>query len=488
MDDGIPVEWLQEEPQQIINRAGKLLLEEDPTNCTTARRLCEIVMGIDRGNAGLVYMVGTSYMRQSRWAFAEQWFRRAVDLDDNFAPAWNNLGWCYQQEGRNDEAKAMFHKAADLAPTMAEVKNNLATLYVNNGTPEEAIKQLSAALKLAPDNPDAQWNLGLANLEKKNWAEGWAGYRAGMINDVRSSQKRKLRIYPQHKDMPYWDGEKNQKLVIYGEQGVGDEILGASMLADVAEHLDGEIVYECHPRLVEIMRHSFPGLSIYGTRKIPSDQVFWPQWEEVNAKIPILGLGEYFRTQDSDFPRKPYLVSFEEKVKSYQEKFSSVKKPVIGFSWKGGSALTRHDLRSIPLEMFIEGVIKRFDAHWVSLQYDPAARIGWNTPIVADAEKRFGVEMHHDEWVVNDLDECYGGLIHALDHVVTVNTSLVHACGAYGVDCTVLTPSRPAWRYNIEGEEMIWYGDNVRQLRQKEGDWEPVLSRLVAELEEKFSD
>ena len=57
----------------------------------------------------------------------------------------------------------------------------------------------------------------------------------------------------------------------------------------------------------------------------------------------------------------------------------------------------------------------------------------------------------------------------------------MHGCGAIGQRCWTLTPSKPAWRYSLEGDKMVWY-DSVRQLRQENG-WESLIARLSQELD-----
>ena len=486
--DLIPPEWLNETPQQIIERAAELLKSEDMREVEQACKLCEVILSLDRHNAGILFLTASCYMRQGRWAFAEHWFRRSIDEitddlpDESTAPMYCNLGYCLQQEGRNEEAAVCFKKAVELHPEQSEYLNNLGTLFVNNGTPQEAIETCTASLKVDPCNHDALWNRGLAYLEMGMWKEGWEGYKSGLTPDIRSSQKRKQRTYPQFPELPYWDGTRGKKIVLYGEQGVGDEILATSMLGDVAQ--ENDVIYEAHPRLVNIMRHNFGNqFPIYGSRKIPQEEVMWPNWEKPEAKLAILGLGEHYRQKDEDFPRQIYLKPFDGLVDKYKEKMRKMgARPKIGISWKGGSVLTRHDLRSIPIGL-MQDMFKSVDADWISLQYDNADRPGWNTPIVEGFEKDTGICLNHDTEVINDLDECYGGLIHALDLVISVNTSLIHACGAFGVPCWVLTPKRPAWRYNIEGERMAWYGDHIRQIRQTEDDWEPVIQQVTAQLQ-----
>ena len=81
-----------------------------------------------------------------------------------------------------------------------------------------------------------------------------------------------------------------------------------------------------------------------------------------------------------------------------------------------------------------------------------------------------------------DYDET-AALVSSLDLVITACQSVLHLCGALGVPCWVLTPSKPDWRLGLERDHMAWYGDWVRLYRQKEGeDWGPVIERVAEDV------
>lgn len=480
--------------EELLKRACDLTDAEELDGIPEAFSIYEFLLQHDRDNHGLVFLLGVCFMRQKRWRLAEIFFQRALDMAKrkgvDFAEAHNNMGFVLTAENYNKEALEHFDRAIDLKDDEPAFYNNKATLYVNAGQPNTCLEWTNKALALKPDDPDALWNRGLANLELGNWADGWSGYRAGLQITKWSTGRRKRRQYHEG-GTPLWDGTPGKTVVIYGEQGVGDEILAASMIPDMEKVAN--VIYETHPRLVDIMRYSFgERFPIYGTRK--ETDVLWPPFHHIDAQLPIMQLGEYFRRRDADFPRTPYLKPYPGFVESYRSRLASLgPKPKIGISWKGGGITTRHDLRSLPLDRWLP-IFASIDADWFSLQYDPAERPGLNAPIVEQFHNDHGVELHHWPDVLNDLDECYGGFLHALDLVISVNTSIVHACGAYGIPCWTLTPSRCAWRYNVPGavsvgdERMIWYGDHVRQYRQKGVNWDAVIQRVADDLRAWYAE
>lgn len=477
---------VQEHVEGLIRDVTSTLLggEISKDDFFRAENNLETVMTIDRDNPGLPFLLGSLYMRVGRLAMAEHWLWRSINMKPDFNEAYNNLGFVCQQEGRQKEAIGHFQKALELKPDCVEIINNVATQYVNNGTPDKAIEVCEQALALDPKALDPQWNKALALLEKGEWKEGWEGYRVGLAlaDSSASTQHRKVRHYGEENAVPYWEGTADKSVAIYGEQGVGDEIMGMSMLPDAIGN--AQVVLEAHPRLVNLARLAFgEQIPIYGTRKANWRELSFVKWHKVDAKCPILNLGGLYRNEASAFPKTPYMKPFPHLVERFGNQLSELgPKPKIGISWKGGSVRTRNDLRSIPLNLWEELLKSYPEVDWVSLQYDQADQMGHNAPIAAGFSKHTGIPLHHWQDAINDLDYCYGGLIHALDLVISVNTSLVHACGAMGVRCWSLTPSRPAWRYGLQGREMPWYGSHVQLYRQKGDDWGKVFDKVKVDL------
>ena len=57
---------------------------------------------------------------------------------------------------------------------------------------------------------------------------------------------------------PRWNGERvDGTLLVWGEQGLGDEILHASMIPDLMART-GSLMLEVEPRLVRCSRARFP--------------------------------------------------------------------------------------------------------------------------------------------------------------------------------------------------------------------------------------
>lgn len=387
----------------------------------------------------------------------------------------NALGTCYKHENKIEEARRYFLEAQSHIPLNADIQNNLGTIYINEGRPDKALEYLDLAIGISPNHPQARWNKSLAHLELGNYQEGWPLYDAGFDAKVRWERNYTL----PHNPLPRWNGEPGKNLIVYGEQGIGDEILFASCLPELIG-MSKSIVLDCHKYLQRLFINSFPGIDIYGTRE---DQVI--NWNSnadgtyrypFDAKVALGSLPAFFRPNIESFPGKPYIKPEVDKEAEWALKLSKLgPKPKIGISWIGGHKRTRIEVRSMRLEQMLP-IFKAVDADFISLQYTDCLQE------ITEFEAKHGIKIHyfpeatHSQQYANNA-----ALVANLDLVITVCTSVVHLAGSMGVPTWVLTPSRPAWRYRLDLDYMPWYGKTVTLFRQASDstDWTPVVEEVA---------
>ena len=74
-----------------------------------------------------------------------------------------------------------------------------------------------------------------------------------------------IRNYAQH-ELPEWDGSPGKTVIVYGEQGIGDEIMFASLLPEMIRDCK-QVIFDCHKKLHRLFAASFPMIDIYPTRE-----------------------------------------------------------------------------------------------------------------------------------------------------------------------------------------------------------------------------
>lgn len=392
----------------------------------------------------------------------------------------NALGSCYKHENLTARARAYFEEAQAMIPTNPDIQNNMCTLYINEGNPEKALEHADTALSIEPSHAQAHWNRSLALLEMGRYKEGWLEYDWGVRADVRA--ERNYSKIP----IPFWDGSKGKRLIVYGEQGIGDEILFASMLPELIKD-SSSVVFECHRKLHTLFANSFPSLDIYPTRE--DAMVTWPLKSNgsprytFDAKISIGSLGRFYRNALPDFPGTPYLEPTSESRLTWAERLATLPPgPKIGISWIGGHKRTRVEVRSVELEKLLP-ILSQKGCTFISLQYTPCEAE------LEQLEQKHGIKIHHwPEAVYSSNYDDTAGLVANLDLVISVATSVIHLAGAMGIPCWVLTASRAAWREYYGGDACPWYS-SLTMFRQAHGsvDWEPVIAEVAEKLGELLS-
>lgn len=490
-------------PAKSPNRFYQAIELEQQQKLKEAAEIYISLMDDHFGNSALAAALGMNYAVQGKHGLANQLLNYALNTSEKLiddmkaldvkpdvdpkrflklkrAELCNAIGTTWKHENKTDKARYWFERARDIfGEPNADIENNLATLYINEGHPERAMAHLEAAIAKQSDHAQARWNRSLANLEMGNYGAGFDEYHWGKRAAVRLDRK-----FDNRREIPDWDGTKGQRIVVYGEQGIGDEILFASCLPDLIRD-SRQVVFECHKKLHRLFCATFKELDIYGTRE--DEQIQWPFSNgqpryQFDAKIAIGDLPKFYRRELVDFPGTPYIKCSTEAELRWAQKLNEVftdGKPVIGINWIGGMKKTRVEVRSLTLEQMLP--ILSQDAHFVSLQYTDCANE------IYEFERKCGIKIHHwQEAAQNDHYDETAGLVANLDLVITNCSSVVHLGGSMGVPTFVLTPSRPAWRYRLDLDYMPWYGRTVTLFRQspESTKWEPVVAEVAAQLTE----
>ena len=415
------------------------------------------------GNHKLMYYLGTIAAAENEFGLSIVLLTAACTIKPDFHPLVN-LGGAFRNLMMMEQAEAVWKKALEapnpkewdagqIAQERANLWANIAGLYVNVGNPQGALDASAKALDLDPNCAAAWANRALGHLELGQWKEGWAGYEWSIKTGMR-----RLKDY----GVPIWDGSPTDTLIVCGEQGVGDEIMFASMLPDLPVK---KLVLDCHPRLENLFKRSFPDADVYPFRKSPDASLsrHYP-----GAKCILIGsLGQYVRA-NGEFPRTPYL-------KAPAAKPGDTGRPRVGIAWTGGTLKTNVTDRSLSLEA-LKPILETPGIDFYSLQYQDSAP----KEVCALAEQGIRIS-HFPGWVQSfDYDKT-AQFVAGLDLLITPCTTIVHLAGALGVPVWCLTPKRVAWRYGITGD-MPWYGSVKLYRQEEEGDWKPVLERVTADL------
>ncbi len=88
-----------------------------------------------------------NYYGQQEYEKAVTEYKKAVEINPNFSPAYNSMGYVNRFMGKNDEAEKAFKKYIELIPEDPNPYDSYAELLMKIGKYEESNEQYSAALK-----------------------------------------------------------------------------------------------------------------------------------------------------------------------------------------------------------------------------------------------------------------------------------------------------------------------------------------------------
>ena len=93
---------------------------------------------------------GLNYFREKNYEEAITEFKKAMELDANYTPAYYNLGLLYSEEDihRYQEAIEEFEKVIDLDPQDKNAHHKLALVYKLQGRYEEAIEEYEKTIEI----------------------------------------------------------------------------------------------------------------------------------------------------------------------------------------------------------------------------------------------------------------------------------------------------------------------------------------------------
>jgi len=116
----------------------------------------------DPTHAATLCTLGWLEAQRERWAAAESWFVRAVEIDPDDAHTWFNLGYVRDKGGMDDAAIAAFQRATELDPNNDRAWYGLGMLHARHGRHRDAATALTEAGRLQPMNGLTWYALGMA--------------------------------------------------------------------------------------------------------------------------------------------------------------------------------------------------------------------------------------------------------------------------------------------------------------------------------------
>ena len=326
------------------------------------------------------------------------------------------------------------------------------------------------------------WNLSIQLLKQGRLQEGWSLYDYGLQVGAAGPQRwqRSLNKPYTAEEIKFWRGEslKNKKILVLGEQGIGDTMMFATLLNKLSE--EGADIYFCPgDRLLSIYKRSFHRFNIVSLKILKNKML---PASNFDYQTPIGSVCQYRFKEISDYGNdKTLLIADKDKTNALRKKYYDGR-PLIGISWQGGGKANRIPLKSMSL-MQLKPILERKDFRFVSLQY------GDDKPHLKKFEKATGIKVIHDD-MINPLKDMDTWLcqVAAMDAVVSIANTTVHGSGGCGIPTLCFVSQQSDWRWiNPDIYSGCYWYDSVQACYQSsEGSWDGAVADASKWLDEQF--
>lgn len=413
-------------------------LHEQPDDVEAWEVLCRLLMDTDRGP--FAYPIALCAVQKARnWRTLLMLGAIEANLQK---PATNTLKAALKAMPKNqtEREKAVVYRL--LANAYSQALNFKKAEYWGRKSLE------------IEDHSQAHIAIATSALHQRLWKEGWYHYKFQIGHHG---------MRPKHDyGAPEWEGQEG-RILIYGDQGIGDQIAFMSAMPVRPAQIN------CVAKLKKLFQRAFPHSEVHGDWHLK--RFDWALKSDYQASMATAMQWAEIK------PRGRYLDPLPEKILQWRGLLNSRgSKPKIGIAWTGGStgsagwrdrSLRLQDLKPL-LEM-------PFD--WISLEYkDKSDEIGM-------FERETGIKIFDYSWGTQSADyEDTAALVDCLDAVVCVPTAVYHLAGALGKPALVLVHATPHWHEGFSGPCPWW--ETVEFYRRKDLGKDGAIQAVKKRLEE----
>lgn len=411
---------------ETLSNLGNVLVERGRLGEGLECHMAAVAVAPDSAEAHI--FLGVALQELDKLDAAINAYRQGLRLDPGNIQGLTNLGAALELSGHLAEAEAVLSQALSLAPNSAEVWGNLGLCRLAQGDRWRARQALDRALEINPELARARVSRAFLRLREGDLAAGWDDYGWRFAAGDALPDRRFA--------IPQWQGAPlpRGRLLIWREQGLGDELMFASLYREAVERAGGPpgaVVIECDPRLLRLFTRSFPAASVRAQR-LPSEHSDAPEQPDMDAHLPAGAAATILRPTLKPFTGAPYLLADKQcraKARAWLDGLPPGLK--VGLCWRSRLVTTRRQA-SYATALDWAPILAHPGIQAINLQYgaQPGEIVALETAASRPLHSMPALDL------TDDLDGV-AGLIAELDLVITAPTAVGEFAGAIGT---------PVWR------------------------------------------
>lgn len=420
--------------------------------------------------------LGTSLLKLRAHDKAENAYLKAIEIEPNSPVLLSNLAKCLNETNRSREAIDLCQRAIEIHPYKAEpyieiakgyssigqdlkayeflklglqntgsnpvLLNNLGTSESDIGLLSDAMMHFSMSEESDPDYAEPKFNKSLIQIKQYEFNPGWKNFEYRWLTKKFDSCHLEF-------PCPQWTGARCEHLVVWKEQGIGDQLLFCSLLPMAQKHASKITVF-LDNRLIPLMSLKHPHINFVAEKSLLVSSYF-------DFHIPMGSLPAIFCHEPNAIANKPFvaLSAPPEKISWIDSLLGSARKPRVGIAWRSKNNVAAQ-AKSLELEVLLEAIDPE-KLEIVNLQYGD---ISDEIDHVQSLKPSLRIKSYPEIDLYNDID-ALSALIERCDIVLTSSNATAHFAGVLGKKAIVITPFAKGkhwyWWHTTSGGQSLWY-------------------------------
>lgn len=398
---------------------------------------------LDQTHIEARYNLAKMMNKEEKTSKAEALYKEVLNLDSSHKDSLFNLANLYFHENKTIKAVELYKRLLEIDPNCLKAWSNLGKTYKRMKDLVNSEKCYREALKKDPENIDIHWSLSHLLLLQGKMKQGFAEYEWRL--------KKPEAPHPEWRQ-EMWDGSdiKNKKLLLWGDQGIGDNIQFLRFVKFASERAK-EVSICCQTSLVRLAE------TAQGVSKVAAFGDYLPEFD---VHAPLMSL--------------PHILGiYETSGKSYLTPASKVElkdngRKRIGLVWSGNPDFPSNKNRSCSLKD-LQPLLDIPEIDFYSLQVGEASK----------AIDEFKGKITDLSPYLSDFSDT-ASVISQLDLVITVDTGVAHLAGALGKPVWImLSAVENDWRWSLDTTKNKWYPTATLFRQKTHANWADVVAEMV---------
>ena len=353
-------------------------------------------------------------------------------------------------ERRFEDAIFHYNESLKRNPQTSATWQNIAVAYQNLGDMESAKFYLNKCLSLNKSSVMGNVGLGMLLLKEKKFKQAWPHYEYRLLTEQYRNHSNKYILF--NTKLPKWDGSNcPSSIIIYGEQGVGDQLCLTKLLTKIKKYRN-QFTILVDKRLIPILERSFPNNNfVFADHKIGIEGFF-------DYQAAIFRLGFLFVNTEHDIkdPNK-FLLADESNKFLLPDESNNTKKAKLrcGVSWYSGNEGIGY-MKNIELKDLIKASNNDNDFDFINLQYGDHEK----DILAAEESNNVQINRYNDLDKFDDLDGLFN-LVDSCDVVITISNITAHIAGSLGKKTYLILSSARGqfwyWMKYKDTNKSLWY-------------------------------